>query len=1254
MGGTGSTQQVTVTNDSSSNIAINMAISGANASDFSIATTTCGTTLFAASSCGATVAFSPTATGARTATLTLIHSGNESTQTVVLSGTGAPAVNATVSPSSLAFGIVNLGAVSGVQTATLQNNGASAIPISSVSVTGANAFDFAISTNTCGSALAPAATCTVGITFTPSALSARTANLVFMDGASNSPQTVTLSGLGAIESATVNPGSLNFAVEVIGTNSSAQTVALTNGGTAALSVNSIVISGPNAGDFAVAGKTCGVSLAVSASCTIAISFDPTATGPRTATLTITDSAGSPLIVALSGTGAVVSASVSPSTLTFPPTAPNTTSAPLTVTLTNGPSLPINVNSITISGANTANFAISAKSCGASLALSAACSVSITFTPPATGTFTATLSFTDTASNSPQTVVLSGTSEIGSATVAPASLTFGTFEVGTSSPIQTASLNNGSPVAIPMTSVKIFGPDAADFAIVTNSCVALLGASSSCTASIAFHPTATGTRTAILVFNDKATNSSQTVALSGTGTIVGATVTPGSLNFGATIVGETSAAQSISLHNAGVLGLTVYGVSINGTDPTDFAISSNGCGTYVAPGASCTVYIVFTPTTTGPRTGIVTFSDSSGNTPQRVLLAGAAAAFAIQPLNPMVDVNETLQFSATAPATWTVSCGTVDSGNGLYNAPSTPQTCTVTASETVGGTAKASTQVNVVASTKTFEVYPSTASIAVNTQQEFQAQLSNVPDSHTLSYSVDGVVGGNATTGTVTNKGLYTAPAVTGTHLIEVTDTTLRVTGTAIVSVFSAISVDFDSRSNNLYQVKPDMFGAERLESLHNAADLDLVKAAGITYARMYAQIPIVFVTSTPNWTSIDASIRKATANGGVRVLLQMYQTPAWLQQNQCGQYSMPTDLNAWSSIMAQYVQHMDTTFPGIVTDYEIWNEADVSFCVPPGADKLSEYITLYNASAPKMKAQASTDGTTIHVGGPASAGLDPTWVTAMLNDPVISKNIDFMSYHQYLFGGSQIGAQWDVYDGYPSVYQRTQNYVTDPAIVYEYASSLVAAGTQPQGANLPIYVSEYNLNSAFAKDCCRDDYTFGPLWNALYVADLLNVVYAYYGAPNPATRIVYYAATAPPYFCLIGGIDANMDCAYPARIPAQPYPQYFTYLLIAGPSYLGLESGGYMAKSISPSTLGNGIVVTAFYTPTLDAVVVINPSKYTYTDLPVNIINTGLKSPTGTLYQIMNGQTIQSSSISLQSQGGTSYSTTITIGPYSVQAISLH
>jgi hypothetical protein len=58
--------------------------------------------------------------------------------------------------------------------------------------------------------------------------------------------------------------------------------------------------------------------------------------------------------------------------------------------------------------------------------------------------------------------------------------------------------------------------------------------------------------------------------------------------------------------------------------------------------------------------------------------------------------------------------------------------------------------------------------------------------------------------------------------------------------------------------------------------------------------------------------------------------------------------------------------------------------------------------------------------------------------------------------------------------------------------------------------------------------------------------------------------------------------------------------------------------------------------------------------MTVNIANTGLTAPVATLYQIVDGRSIQTSSLSLQSQGGTSYSAVVTLGPYSVQAISVH
>src|SRR5581483_2231695 len=109
-------------------------------------------------------------------------------------------------------------------------------------------------------------------------------------------------GTAGLPVASVSPGTLGFGDEATGTQSDPRTVTLSNTGSVSLGINSIAITGANAMDF-VRTTTCGGTLAPGASCAIQVVFAPTDTGPRTATLTISDTApGSPHTVSLSGTG----------------------------------------------------------------------------------------------------------------------------------------------------------------------------------------------------------------------------------------------------------------------------------------------------------------------------------------------------------------------------------------------------------------------------------------------------------------------------------------------------------------------------------------------------------------------------------------------------------------------------------------------------------------------------------------------------------------------------------------------------------------------------------------------------------------------------------------------------------------------------------------------------------------------------------------------------------------------------------------
>src|SRR5207244_740305 len=162
--------------------------------------------------------------------------------------------------------------------------------------------------NTCPNvarSVSPAASCTITVTFTPTAASARTATVTITDDAPGSPQSVSLAGTGIVPAVTLAPTNLAFGTQRLSTTSPAQTVTLTNSGTATLSITSIALAGSNPGDFAVAGSgvapcpLAGGPVAASARCPFTTLFRSTAASARTATVTITDDApGSPQSVSL--------------------------------------------------------------------------------------------------------------------------------------------------------------------------------------------------------------------------------------------------------------------------------------------------------------------------------------------------------------------------------------------------------------------------------------------------------------------------------------------------------------------------------------------------------------------------------------------------------------------------------------------------------------------------------------------------------------------------------------------------------------------------------------------------------------------------------------------------------------------------------------------------------------------------------------------------------------------------------------------
>ena len=346
----------------------------------------------------------------------------------------------------------------------------------------------------------------------------------------------------------LSPVSLSFGSQPLEESSGAQSVTLTYGGKATLSITNLAVTGTNAGDF-VQNNNCASSVAAGANCTINVTFAPSASGARTASLNIADNApGSPQSVSLSGTGTATAANLSPTSLTFASQAVGTTSAAEAITLTNSGNAALTISSIALTGANPGDFTQNT-ACGNSVAAGANCAITVTFTPSASGAATASLSVADNVSGSPQTVSLSGTGKSTAAVVSlsATSLAFGSLPTGTASPAQTIILSNSGTAALSITSLAVSGANASSF-VQTNTCGSSVAAGANCAISVTFAPSARGTATATLNIADNVSGSPQTVSLAGTGTTTasGQTITVEPSDNLQTLVTEYPASTTFSL------------------------------------------------------------------------------------------------------------------------------------------------------------------------------------------------------------------------------------------------------------------------------------------------------------------------------------------------------------------------------------------------------------------------------------------------------------------------------------------------------------------------------------------------------------------------------------------------------------------------------------------------------------------------------------------------------------------------------------
>ncbi|HET9623669.1 MAG TPA: choice-of-anchor D domain-containing protein [Kofleriaceae bacterium] len=468
------------------------------------------------------------------------------------------------SPTSLAFGAQALSSTSAAKTVTVNNAGTAAADLSNLATGSA---DFAIASKTCGASLAVGASCTVSVTFTPSAAGTRMGALSF-----GGLITVALSGTGTIAgpALTAAPASLDFASQTTGAASAAQTITLANPGSATTTLSNVAST---SGEFTIQSNTCGASLAAGASCTLGVAFAPSVSGARTGAITIASNApGSPLSIALAGTGVVLSGNqargkpVTASSVNGGFPASNAVdgdpasywesvngSFPQSLTVDLGTAIPVGRVILKLPPSpdwqtRTQPFSVATSTDNATFTSRATSSGVFN---PAVASNTVTVDFTAVTARFIRVTITANsgwpagqisefevwpgtiTTPQVSLTASPTSLSFASQSVGSTSAAQAVTVRNTGTTAAALSSIVT---GSAEFA-QTNNCGTSLGAGATCTVNVTFTPSAAGARSATLAVNNS--GAALAVALTGTGASTGGTGAASNVALGKPITASST-------------------------------------------------------------------------------------------------------------------------------------------------------------------------------------------------------------------------------------------------------------------------------------------------------------------------------------------------------------------------------------------------------------------------------------------------------------------------------------------------------------------------------------------------------------------------------------------------------------------------------------------------------------------------------------------------------------------------------------------
>ncbi|MFN8595649.1 MAG: choice-of-anchor D domain-containing protein [Anaerolineae bacterium] len=630
-GGPSADQIISVTNIGGVAVHLNsVSLFGADPDLFSVVADSGQTTLAAGETRTLSVIFAPITVGAKSATLRIVTNNN--TFDAGLSGTGTGFSELAVSPASLNFGSQSISAgATASQIISVTNTGTLDLTGISVGLTGTDADQFTITSDTAEPWLTPTAVRTVHIAFDPSTVGAKSATLHVVTDAGTRDVVLNGTGTGYSE-ITIAPSSLSFGSQSISAGATAdQSVFITSTGNLPLTGISVSLIGTNYGEFAVTADTAETTLAPGAVRTVTVAFDPTTVSAKTAILRIASDSGT-RDIALSGTSTGYSQlTVSPLSLSFGNQLLSAgQTAAQTINITNTGNITLTISGVIVTGTDSLQFIKTSDSGQTTLGPGANRTVQIAFDPSTLGAKTASLSIT--TDNGSGSVTLSGTGTgVSQLSVSPTSLSFGSRLVpGGPTAEQAVNISNSGDANLSVTSVTLTGADSSQFIVKSDTAQSTVAPGATRLVKITFDPSTVGAKTAALhIITD---NGTQDVALSGTGLGVSElVVSPGSLAYSAQrfSAGPTFA-YSVYISNTGTANLNVTSVSLTGATPGEYVVTSDSGQTTLIPNAARIVKVAFDPTSIGPKTANLTIVTDNGT--RDVALTGSGLSGLVAYLN----------------------------------------------------------------------------------------------------------------------------------------------------------------------------------------------------------------------------------------------------------------------------------------------------------------------------------------------------------------------------------------------------------------------------------------------------------------------------------------------------------------------------------------------------------------------------------------------------------------------------------------------